>query len=260
MRNDVYQHFHPDEKPFIDKADEWIRKAAYDHQVKRTDFLDPRQAFILSSLANRYDDVQITFDGGYEAAERKRALIMPDYRDPDAEDSGVALLAVTSDDSKFSELDHGDFLGAILGLGIKRDKVGDLHPSDQACHCLIAEEIVDYIDTHLRQVHRVNVLTEILPLTSFEPTETTFQEVTFTVASLRLDAVVGDVFKLSRAKTLQPIQAGRCKLNWKVEENPASELQEGDIVSMKGFGRFKVLAVEGASKKGRIRVKAGIFR
>ena len=260
MRTNLYQHFHPDEKPFIDKADEWLMKAAYDHQVKRTDFLDPRQAFILSALQNRYDNIQVVFDGGYPDAERKRAIIMPDYRDPDAEEPGIELLAISSPDAKFAELDHGDFLGAILGLGIKREKIGDIHPSDSVCHCLAALEIIEYLDLHLRQVHRVSVLTEILPLTELKPVPIQFDVVSFTVASLRLDAVVGDVYKLSRGKVMQPIQSGRCKVNWKVEENPACELQAGDVVSLQGFGRFKLLEVEGPSKKGRIRVKAGKYR
>lgn len=260
MRDNLYQHFHPDEKPFIDKADEWLMKAAYDHQVKRTDFLDPRQAFILSGLQNRYDNIQVVLDGGYPEAERKRALIMPDYRQADAEESGISLLKIYSHDARFAELDHGDFLGAILGLGIKREKIGDLHPSESVCYCLAASEIVEYLDMHLRAVHRVSVLTDIVPLAELVPVKTEFDVVSFTVASLRLDAVVGDVYRLSRAKVLQPIQAGRCKVNWKVEENPARELQADDVVSLQGFGRFKLLEVEGPSKKGRIRVKAGKYK
>mgnify|MGYP001347472213 CR=1 FL=1 len=259
MRQELYQHFHPSEKSFIDKADEWLQKAAYDHQVKRTDFLDPRQAFILSALANRYDAVQVTYEGGYADAERKRALVMPDYRDSSAEDAGVSLLEITSDDAKFGQLDHGDFLGAILGLGIKRDKLGDILPSEDRCHVLVASEIIDYVNANLRQVHRVNVFTSILPLDKIAVTPVHLDEMTFTVASMRLDAIVGDVFKLSRAKALQPIQAGHCKLNWKPETNPAKELREGDVVSLKGYGRFKILAVEGETKKGRIRVKAGKY-
>ncbi|MNG13625.1 hypothetical protein D3C84_973130 [compost metagenome] len=76
---------------------------------------------------------------------------------------------------------------------------------------------------------------------------------------MRMDGIVSDVFRLSRAKVLLPIQAGRCRVNWKLEEDPSKPLKEGDMVSMQGFGRFKVLEVEGVSKKGRIRVKIGKF-
>jgi RNA-binding protein YlmH len=76
---------------------------------------------------------------------------------------------------------------------------------------------------------------------------------------MRLDGIVSDVFRISRAKILVPIQAGRCRVNWKPEEDPGKPLKEGDVVSLQGFGRFKVLEVEGVTKKGRLRVKVGKY-
>ncbi|MEI7026765.1 YlmH family RNA-binding protein [Paenibacillus sp. y28] len=258
VNDNLYAHFHPDERPFVDKASDWVQRAA-DHTVKVTDFLDPRQAFILESLVNREPDVNIRFDGGYEGAERKRAVIVPDYRDPEDEDIHLQVLEISSDDTRFSELEHGDFLGALLGLGIKRDKIGDLHVHSSKCHCLVAGEMIGFVDTELRHVHRVHVLTDIVPLSRLEVAKVSLEEMSLSVASLRLDGIVSDVCRLSRAKVLAPIQNGRCKVNWKVVEDPSKPLQEGDVVSFQGFGRFKVLEVEGVTKKGRIRVKIGKY-
>ncbi|TMV46646.1 RNA-binding protein [Paenibacillus mesophilus] len=259
MATDLYSHFHPDEHRFVDKAQEWIERAARHHAVKQTDFLDPRQGFIVQSLANRYGDVQIRFDGGYERAERKRAIIAPLYRDIGSDDAGIGLLSVTSEDSRFEQLEHGDFLGALLGVGIKREKIGDIHVGDSGCHCLIASEIIDYVHLNLQQVHRVHVLTETLPLHHLQAVSQTLEEMNLSVASLRLDGIVSDVYRLSRAKVLQPIKSGRCKVNWKPEEDPSKPLREGDVVSFQGFGRFKLIEVEGETKKGRIRLKIGKF-
>jgi RNA-binding protein YlmH len=259
MMNEIYTHFHPDERPFVDKAWKWIEGAARQHAVKRTDFLDPRQAHILSTLANREQDIQVRFYGGYEGAERQRALIAPDYLDMDAEDMGITVLEITSDDAKVASLQHGDYLGSILGLGIKREKIGDIQVLNNGCHCLAASEIAEFLDIHLQQVHRIQVLTQILPLNQLETAEQSLEEIAFTVASMRLDGIASDVYRLSRAKVLPPIKAGRCKVNWKVEEDPSTTLKTGDIVSLQSFGRFKVLDVEGVTKKGRIRVKVGKF-
>ena len=252
-------HFHPDEHRFAEKVNDWVERAANQHAVKRTDFLDPRQAFIVQSLANRNGRVNVCFYGGYEDAERTRAVLAPDYRQPEAEEAGIGLLSVVSDDARFSELDHGDFLGALLGVGIKRDKIGDIHVGEGYCHCLVAEEILDYIRLNLHQVHRVRVMTETLPLSELRTAAKPLDELMLTVASLRLDGIVSDVFRLSRAKVLQPIKAGRCKVNWAPEDDPSRPLKEGDVVSFQGFGRFKLLAVEGETKKGRIRLKIGKF-
>ncbi|MCD1261631.1 RNA-binding protein [Paenibacillus athensensis] len=259
MQKDVYVHFHPDEHHFVDQAWEWVERAAEQHSVKRTDFLDPRQAFILTTLVNRHPDVQCRWEGGYPEAERKRALIAPDYRVLDDEDMGIVVLAVSSGDGKFLELEHGDYMGAILGLGMKRDKVGDIHVIEGGCHCLVTADAADYLHLNLSQVHRVHVRTELLPLAQLQTASVRLEELQLSVASMRLDGIVGDVFRLSRAKALLPIQAGRCRVNWKQEEDPSKPLKEGDLVSMQGFGRFKVLEVEGVTKKGRIRVKIGKY-
>jgi RNA-binding protein YlmH len=259
VATDLYSHFHPDEHRFVDKAQEWIVRAALNHAVKQTDFLDPRQAFIVQSLANRHGDVNLRFEGGYGQAERKRAIIAPPYREIGAEEADIGLLSVTSDDSRFSQLDHGDFLGSLLGVGIKREKIGDIHVGDGCCHCLIASEIIDYVHLNLQQVHRVHVLTETLPLDRLQAVNQTLEELNLSVASLRLDGIVSDVYRLSRAKVLQPIKSGRCKVNWKPEEDPSKPLKEGDVVSFQGFGRFRLIEVEGETKKGRIRLKVGKF-
>jgi RNA-binding protein YlmH len=156
-------------------------------------------------------------------------------------------------------LDHGDYLGALLGLGIKRDKIGDLHVSEEGCHALIAEEIGDFLIGHMKQAHRVDVNVSVRPLSALREVNMELEEQVLSVASMRLDGVASDVFRLSRTKILAPIKAGRCRVSWKPIEDPSFQLKAGDIVSMKGFGRFKVLEVEGVSKSGRIRVRIGKF-
>lgn len=258
-RLDIYEHFHPDEKTFVDRAWEWVERAAARHETRRTDFLDPRQAFILLSLAGRNRDVSVRLDGGSPDAERKRALIAPDYKFLDDEPMGISVLSIVSDDRRIADLDHGDYLGALLGLGIKREKIGDLHVRPDGCHVLVAEEIGDFLIGHLKQVHRLDVDVSLLPLSELREVKPSLEEMVISVASLRLDGVASDVFRLSRSKILAPIRAGRCKVNWKTEEDPAAMLREGDVVSLKGFGRFKLLEVEGVSKSGRLRVRAGKF-
>lgn len=253
--NNLYMHFHPDEHHFVDRVLDWIHDAAAHHKMRRTDFLDPRQAYILTTLVQREGQVQLRLDGGYGQAERKRAWIAPEYIWLDDEDAGICVLAVTSDDSRIARLDHGDYMGAILGLGIKRDKTGDLHVHEQGCHYLVTEDIAEFIHLHLQQVHRVNVKTQILSLQELQVSSTVTEEIQLFVASMRLDGIASEVFRMSRAKVLQPIKAGRLRINWKVVEDPSHPLSEGDIVSMQGFGRFQVISVDGTTKSGRLRMK-----
>ncbi len=198
-------------------------------------------------------------EGGYEQAERKRAIIGPDYRSLDDEPVGISVLAVSGPGQAQLELDHGDYLGALLGLGIKRDRIGDIHVHEHFCHIIVMDEIADYLNIHLRQVHRINVLTDVIPLSELQTVVPKLEEMSLSVASMRLDGIASDVYRISRSKIVDPIRAGRCRVNWKSEEDPSEQLREGDVVSIKGLGRFKVLEVDGMTKKGRIRVKIGKF-
>ncbi|MFF2093473.1 RNA-binding protein [Paenibacillus sp. NPDC058174] len=259
MKPTIYEHFHPDEKAFVDRAWEWIERSAQQHELKRTDFLDPRQSQIIEALANRNPDVQIRFEGGYPEAERRRAIIAPEYMYLEDEPAGLSVLAVNGGSASLEGLDHGDYLGALLGLGIKRDRIGDIHVHESFCHIIILDTIADYLNIHLRQVHRVNVMTDVIPLDQLQAVVPELQEMTFTVASMRLDGIASDVHRISRTKIVDPIRAGRCRVNWKTVENPSEQLGMGDVVSIKGLGRFKVLETDGVTKKGRIRVRIGKF-
>ncbi|NDI33652.1 RNA-binding protein [Chengkuizengella sediminis] len=259
MKTTLYEHFHADERNFVDKVFDWITRTEERHITKLTDFLDPRQAYILESMINSNLNVQHLLFGGYENAERKRALIAPDYMMIQKDEIPIQVLSIRSEDVKFSKLIHGDFLGAILGLGIKRDKIGDLHILQDQCQCIVAEEIIDYVNLHLRQVHRVHVSTDIVPLEQLKPMTVEMDESHFTVSSLRLDSIISDAVKMSRSKILPHVKTGKCKVNWKVEEDPSKVLNEGDVISLKGFGRFKIISIEGKTKKGNIRLKIGKY-
>ncbi len=259
MKQMIYEHFHSDEKPFVDRVLEWIDRSAQQHELRRTDFLDPRQAQILVNLTNRNPDVIIRLDGGYEGAERKRAIIAPDYRILDDEPMGLSVLEVQLAGKGPFDLDHGDYLGALLGLGIKRDRVGDIHVHELGAHIVVLDEIASFLNVHLRQVHREKALTEIIQLSDLKIVHQQVDEQQFTVSSMRLDGIASDVFRVSRSKIVDPIRAGRCRVNWRTCEDPSQLLHEGDVISFKGLGRFKLLDVDGVTKKGRIRIKAGKF-
>lgn len=260
MATGLFGHFHPDERPFVERTLDWIERAVEQHAVKLTDFLDPRGQFIVQTLVSRESALRFRMDGGYAGAERRRVLIAPDYVDLDEEDMRISALAVTSDDPKVSQLEHGDYLGSILGLGVKRDKFGDIGVTNDGCQFVVAAEIADFIRLQLNQVGRVKVSVSSLDLADLEAKSIALEEVTLSVASLRLDGIASDAYKLSRAKILPPIKAGRCRVNFKVEEDPSTPLREGDLVSLQGFGRFKVLEVEGITKSGRVRVRIGKYR
>lgn len=256
----LYDHFRRDEQPFVDRVLEWIEQVRDRYQTRLTDFLDPRQAFIIRSLVGREADVHVRFDGGYEEAERVRAVIYPEFFQPEQQNFQLSLLQVSAH-SAFDRLEHRDFLGAILSLGLKRDKFGDLIMVDERqCQQVVAAEVAEFVRLHLSQVGRSPVHVDMINLQEIRPPEQQLEKTVITVSSPRLDAVLSDVYHLSRAKVLAPIRNGKVKVNWKVADQPDTSLEQGDVVSFKGYGRFRVTGWQGQTKKGRLVMEIGKYK
>ncbi|MCF6094742.1 YlmH/Sll1252 family protein [Microaerobacter geothermalis] len=253
--SDFLQHFRPEEQPFVEMVDEWLLQAVHRHQRRLTDFLDPRKQYIVESMANRYSEVSAFFFGGYEGAERKRGLIVPSYDHVNEADFSISFLEIHYS-QKGKQLEHRDFLGAFLGLGIKREKFGDILLAER-CQVVIAAEMKDYITLYLNQVHRQSVTISMITKDDLVIPSISLKEISITVSSLRVDAIASEVYHLSRSKVLSPIRAGHLKVNWKIIDNPSEPVSQGDVISLRGFGRFHILGIEGKTKKGKIRLRVG---
>ncbi|MBM7644284.1 RNA-binding protein YlmH [Scopulibacillus daqui] len=252
----IYEHFRDDEKPFIDAVFGWQDFVISRYAPKCTDFLDPRQQEILNLIIGQHGEVRTYFCGGFEAAERKRALLVPEYFHVRQEDFGLTLFELQYP-KKFAKITHREMLGALTGLGLVRDKFGDLLFKDDRVQFVAAQEIADFVLTHLTHVGNVKVSCKEMPLSDILHIENHWEEAVGTVSSLRLDAVLSEIYNLSRTKIAQYIQSGKVKVNWKPVEKTAYELAPGDNLSVRGLGRSRLFAVEGVTRKGKQRIRYG---
>jgi len=252
---EIYQHYREDEHAFIDHVFDWINQVKSTYAHKLTDFLNPREQEIVQQLVNYAGDVNVSFFGGIERAERKRGLIYPNYFQPEASDFGLSYFQLDYP-VKFYEIGHRQLLGALMGLGIKREKIGDLIIRGQAVQFIVAREIADYIKIHLTSAGKAKVTVQAIEKHELlEPDD--YKHHSGTVSSLRFDAVLAEIFKLSRAKAAAYIQKGFAKINWKVIDQPAYECSVSDTISLRGYGRAKLLALDGKTKKGKWRIHYG---
>ncbi|MFN2746144.1 MULTISPECIES: YlmH family RNA-binding protein [Bacillus] len=251
--SDIYQHFRKDEEPFIDKALEWKQTAADQYRMKLTDFLDPREQVILNSLVGQSDEVKLAFFGGFPEAERKRAVFYPEYVEPSAEDFQLQAYEVLYP-QKFASIEHRELLGSLMGIGLKRQKFGDLIFADGTWQFVCSEEVADFVFSQLGQIGKVKVSLEKIPLSKLKVPEQAVEIRDDTVSSLRLDAVCSAVSRQSRQKAQVLVKNGLVKVNWKVIEDPSYTLLEGDMLSVRGFGRFRLKNIDGKTKKGKWRL------
>ncbi|ASS75838.1 hypothetical protein CIG75_13180 [Tumebacillus algifaecis] len=257
-RQDVMMHYRPQERPFVDRTIDLAERVDERQTPVLTDFLDPRQVKITEAIVRSSSDVKLYLSGGHEQAERQRALLVPSYWVPEAEDFELSFLRITIP-GEFVKLKHGDYLGSLVGLGLKRGKIGDLSVHGEGCDLVVTREIADFIRLHLSQVGRAAVQNREISALDYLAPQVEYQEKAFTVMSLRVDAVSAESFGLSRTKVVEPIKSGKLQLNWQVIDDPATAVEEGDVLSLRGHGRAKILEIMGQSRKGRTILKIGKY-
>jgi RNA-binding protein YlmH len=249
----LFDHFRANEQPFAQRVLDICQTVAERYQPKRLNFLDPREQFIVQAIAGTVEGVSVSFSGGYDQAERRRAVIYTEYDEVSFEDFQLTLLSV----SHHAAIQHRDLLGSLLGIGLKREMFGDILISETARQCIVASEVVGYVLTHLRKVGRHAVVCESVDWKALIPPGDQWKMKVCSVSSLRLDVILAELLSVSRTKATPLIKGGKVKVNWKVTEQPAEGLREGDILSVKGHGRFQLVEIVGKTRKDKFRVQLG---
>lgn len=252
----IYQHFRPEERDFIDQVLHWRNYVETQYAPKLTDFLDPREQHILKMLIGENGDVKYTLFGGSSGVERRRALLQPDYLTSVHGDFQICLFEIDYP-KKFVTIEHRQVLGTLMSLGLKRGKFGDILTHDGQIQFFAAKEISEYIRSNLQSIGRAGVKLVETPLNHALSSQELWEENELTVSSLRLDTVISNIHHLSRQKSQTFIQQGLVKVNWTLIENPSFECQVGDLISVRGHGRVKIISIEGKTKKEKWRIIAG---
>ena len=216
-----------------------------------SDFLDPRGQEIALGIVRGTGSLLYRFGGGYRGAERQRLAIFPDYYPSDRVEIPLAAVSIKGT-ADFSEVTHRDVLGAVLGCGIKREKIGDVLITGQGAQVIMTPGIVPAVVHNLQAIQKVPVLVSEIDIEQLEAVPKQLKEIRATVASLRLDAVASAGYGTSRNQMVREIKAGKVKVDWKSVDNPAYGIEVGDILSIRGRGRLEVAQQLGLTRKGRI--------
>lgn len=252
----IYQHFRKEEQPFIDQVLSWQEGVERTYLAKLSDFLNPREIKIYQSLIGKNEEFVLSFFGGDEGRERKRALLAPYYEQPVPEDFQIILMEAVYPE-KFVSLSHRDIMGAFLSSGIKRKKLGDIVVRDGKIQILVTADIAGYVQVNLTSIKKATVTFEEKPLKELMESKEKWTEKDVTVSSLRLDVVVKELYQFSRQKASEYIQKGLVKVNFQTVDNPAFQLEEGDLLSVRGKGRGHLQSIHGKTKKDKWRITVG---
>jgi photosystem II S4 domain protein len=233
----------------LDQADQAIKT----WEVVVTDFLSPPEQAEAEAMIQRLTEVHSLAWGGYPQAERQRLGIARTDIPLDQSQIPLVLLTVAGN-FMFDPANHGDFLGAILGTGLERGKVGDIVVlGERGAQAIVAPDLADFLAQALTQVRSVPVKTQPLEWDQLRVRPPTKKELTTVEASLRLDAVASAGFGMSRSKMVDLISGGDVRVNWKAVTQPSHTLASGDLVAIRGKGRLEIGEIA-VTKKDRYRV------
>lgn len=216
-----------------------------------TDFLDFEEQKEIYAVKSH--DIDLYLDGGYECAERKRALI--GYLDNSKLSYDIVILQ-SSYDPKFGEISHRNVLGTIMAFGIKRNTFGDIVVENNLITIFASLEISDFLINNLTMISRQRMNFKVIK--EFIQTEKKEVIQTINVASMRLDAVVAKAINCGRSEAVDLINSGLVLINHKECLNISHTVKENDLLSIRKFGRVEILEIVGLSKKNRTIVKISV--
>ncbi len=237
-----------EDKLILSRAEDAVKIAEQRFCVHTVGFLNPHQrSLILKNIYPR-QDVKMFFEGGYEDAERTLFIAAPEYEEVDI--TGILkVIKVSGRDVK--GLTHRDYLGSLMGLGITRENIGDILASEGGALIFVKAEIAEYILINLEKIGRHGIKTELYDSNEIEIPKPKTREIKGTVSSLRLDAVLSLGAGISRSRGAELIGQGLVSLNFEACESVSHEIGEGDLISVRGFGRMKLIEIGGVTRKGR---------
>ena len=228
------------------RADEWCC-------AQFSDFLNMEEQSELAALRLR---TPCDLWGGYENAERRIAA----FGGAEPCDFPIAIIKSEPLNAKFADkLSHRDFLGSLMGLGIKREVLGDIVICGSTGYIFCLETIADYIASSLNKVKHTSVKCSVVQELP-EDAQAKPEEKTIIAASERLDVLAAGVYNLSRNQVKELFLGRKVFVNSALCENYSFIPKEGDVISVRGFGRFVFCGAQGTTKKGRLLVEVLLYK
>ena len=236
-----------------------------------SDFLSLEQQSMLAGFLRTHRNEGVILFGGYEDAERKQVLFMPDYTGVTDETSALeyfrdnpdectmALIDVKVPRPEQGKLTHRDYLGAMMGEGIKREKTGDIIVGEDGAQIIVTREMAEYLTHNFTQVGRVSVTAKAVPIFDIKKLETRIKNEKFTISSPRIDNIVSAVFGVSRKDAQEAVSRGKVFVDGVEMSKPDFFLKGGEKVVLRGKGKAVYAGQKGTTRKGKVVIEAAIY-
>lgn len=238
-----------------------LARKSYEHNIYTyTGFLSMAEQDVFYHMLPDIKGTAYELYGGRQDCERQMLRFGSEETLGYGEEFPVSCLSVKPVAEKFADdMTHRDFLGAVMNLGIDRSAIGDILLEGKSAYLFATDKIVPYLMENLGKVKHTKVKCALADAVTELPVKEP-EEIRFTVSSERADGMVAKVYNLSRNQSLALFRERKIYVNGRLNENNSYAMKDGDVVSVRGYGRFVYYGTGHETKKGRWSVSAGVYR
>ena len=249
-----------EEKLLVAKILDKLEFTKTKNKIQYTDFLNLYEQDIADKLLKRIGYKNYYFFGGRETTERKLLIIYPEKLTEEMarknHDKIISIIKIKLPNDLKDEYDHRRYLGAIIKLGIEREKTGDIFVRSLGADIIVKNEVVNFLMQNLNSLTRFqSAEIEEQDIKELKDVVVEKVEISSVIISLRLDNIVSILARTSRSKAVDILDQERVFVNAKLETKPSKQLNVGDVITIRGKGKFEFKRIEGMSKKGRYIVR-----
>lgn len=225
-------------------------------RIEYTDFLDMYQVALVENFLRKIKFENYELYGGYEEAERRILVIYPEKYDEKMLEKNynkiLKIVRVILPEEEKGKYSHRNYLGGIVKLGLKREKVGDIIVREEGADIITVEDFADILKQQLPSLTRFETSKVMAQeIQHLQKREVKVEEIKIIVPSLRLDNFVSDLARTSRSKAVQIIGQERVFVNGQSETKVSKQLKLNDRITIRGKGRFVIKEFAGTTRSGR---------
>lgn len=257
--NELSKEQKNEEKILIAKAIDKYNFVEARNRFQNTDFLNLSEQMSLDKIIEMRKINNYKYWGGYENAERKMLIFIPSDYEIDLNNiynQCMSILRIELPKEQYGEYEHKTYLGALMKLGLKREKIGDIIVRHDGADIIISKEIEKFLELNIKGLIRFKKSKiSIVPVSELKYIEPKKEIIKINVSSMRLDCIIAELARCSRNKAMEYIEQERVFVNFKEEIVASKQVSEGSFITIRGKGRFKIIKVVGNTKKGKISIE-----
>lgn len=256
-KQEILNHYKEEDRLLIAKIFDKIEIAEKKNKITNTDFLDLHQKNIVQKVIKSIQCENYLFFGGDENSERTVLIIYPSKFSKEIVEKNynniMQIIEIILPNDLQGKYSHRDYLGGLMKLGLKREKIGDIIVFNEGANIIVLNEIIKFVKDNISSLTRFSkAQIKVKEINELYKQEVKKIDEEIIVSSLRLDNIVSEIAKTSRTKAEEIINSGRVFLNFENITKTSKTIKLEDVLTIRGKGRFKIKEIIGKTKKGRI--------